>query len=132
MEITHRTRNIRITARKLRLVAEQVKHMPAQKALGVLPLVNKGGALHILKSLKAALQAAEDKNYNSDTLVIQRIFCDEGTSMKRMQHHSKGRSSMIMKKYSHLSIVLKGEQAAAKRSAKAVKKEEPEPVVEEK
>lgn len=135
MELTHHTRNIRIAPRKLRLVAEQVKHMPVDKALGVLPLVNKGGALHVLKSLKAAVDAAKDKNYNMESLVIQRIFCDEATAMKRMMHHSRGRSSMIMKKYSHLSIVLKGEQVTkAKKVAKAAKNEETQPtaVAEEK
>jgi large subunit ribosomal protein L22 len=134
MELTHHTRNIRIAPRKLRLVVEQVKHMPVGKAIGILPLVNKGGATHVLKSLKAAVDVAKEKNYDLDSLVIQRIFCDEGTAMKRMMHHSRGRSAMIMKKYSHLSIVLKGEQAVkAKKAAKTVKTEEPQPVaVEEK
>jgi len=124
MELTHHTRNIRIAPRKLRLVADQVKHMPAEKALAVLPLVNRHGAVHVLKSLKAAVQVAKDQNYSTDSLVIQRIFCDGAAAMKRMQSHSHGRMTGIMKQYSHLSIVLKGEQAGkTKRAAKPATEE---------
>ena len=131
MEVTHRTTKIRIAPRKLRLVAEKVKHMPAAKALELLPLVNRGGALHVRKSLKAAIAAAEDQNYDKDTLVIQRIWCDEGANMKRYIGHSRGRTSGIMKKHSHLSIVLKGEQFGKAAKAKPAKAQKPEDTIVE-
>ena len=123
MELKHVTRNIRLAPRKLRLVTEQVKYMPVEKALGVLPLTNKGGALHVHKSLKAAVGAAKDQNFDTDTLIIQRIFVDEGTAIKRMIGHSRGRMAMIMKKYSHLNIVLSGTQQGTKKTARPVKKD---------
>ena len=129
MEFTHRTHNIRVAPRKLRLVADQIKHMPASRALGVLPLTNRAAAHHVQKSLAAAVQVAKDNNYDADTLVIQRIFCDEGPAMRRMQSHAKGRMTSFSKQFSHLSIVLKGEQAAKKARIKATpaKTEENQP-----
>jgi large subunit ribosomal protein L22 len=132
MELKHFTRDIRIAPRKLRLVTEQVKHMPASKAIGILPLVNKRGALHVHKSLKAAVEAAKDKNYNPETLIIQRISVDEGTALKRAVPHSHGSSWRMMKKFSHLNIVLTGEiQEAKKPAVRKVKAAATETVTEE-
>jgi len=123
MEITHRTNNLRIAPRKLRLVADQVRHFDANKAMAVLPLViNRGGGL-IATSLKSAIQVAEDNNLDPATLVIQRIWADEGRKMKRSVHKSHGQSRMIMKFSSHLSIVLKGEPRQSARRKVAAKPE---------
>jgi large subunit ribosomal protein L22 len=124
-EITHHTRGIRVAPRKLRLVVDKVRHMPAGKALEILPLVPNRGALHVQKALKAAVGAASDKDLAQDSLVIQRIFADEGTAMKRVVRHSRGRAATIMKKYSHLTIVLKGETAVAAPARRRAKASEP-------
>ncbi len=129
MELTHHTRAIRIAPRKMRLVIDQFRHQPVDKALELLPLVRQGAAAHVYKSLKAARQAAEDINLDPATLVIQRLVCDEGTALKRMIKHSRGRSSMIMKKYSHLSIVLVGDQRT--RTTKKVRAAAPKEEVTE-
>lgn len=135
MEVQHHTRNIRIAPRKLRLVTDKIRHQKALDALGMLPLVTKRGALSIQKSLKAAVEAAKDQNLSADTLVIQRIWADEGPALKRTHTFSRGRMASMMKKYSHLTIVLKGEEvvSAPKRSKKekAAPDEAPEEVVEE-
>lgn len=109
MEITHRTRNLRIAPRKLRLVADKIRYKNAEQAVQILNLVpNKGG--HILaKSLKSAIQVAKDNNLESSSLIIQRVWCDEGTALKRLVGASRGRMLPIMKKYSHVSLVLVGE-----------------------
>jgi len=127
MEITHRTNNLRIAPRKLRLVADKLRHQNTDQALGMLPLVVNKGAGLLEKSLKSAVQVAKDNNLDPSTLVIQRIWCDEGPKLKRMIGHSRGRMSMIMKKFSHVSIVLKGEKIQRSR-AKARKPEIEEPL----
>jgi large subunit ribosomal protein L22 len=114
----------------MRLVVDKVRHLSADKALAILPHVPKRGAIHVEKSLKAAIEAAKDQNLSLDTLVIQRIWADEGAAMKRVIGHSRGRMSGIMKKYSHLTIVLKGE-TAGKKTKPAKTTETPEPVVTE-
>lgn len=121
-EIQHHTRNIRVAPRKLRMVVDKVRHMPAEKAIATLPLVMKRGSLHVEKALKAAIEAARDKNLNPDTLVVQRIWADEGQALKRIISRGRGRATGIMKKYSHLTIVLKGEEGgSAKKAAKRIK-----------
>lgn len=120
MEITHKTKNIKIAPRKLRLVTDAIMHQKAELALGKLGVVNKKAAPLVAKSLKSAIQVAKDNNLNSDSLVIQRIYCDEGMKLKRMVGCSRGRMARIMKHYSHLSIVLQGENKVATK--KAIKK----------
>ncbi len=119
LELTHTTRRLRVAPRKMRVVIDKIRHLPAQKALEVLPFVNRSAAPHIAKSVKAAIMAAKDANMNPDTLVIQRVWCDEGTALKRGIMYSRGRSAVMMKKYSHLTLVLAGEPAVkGKRAAK--------------
>lgn len=109
MEITHKTHNLRIAPRKLRLVSDQMRYQSAENALRLLPLILNKGAGLLYKSLKSAIEVAKDNQLDPSNLVIQRVWCDEGRKLKRSIHHSRGRSSMIMKQSSHLSIVLKGE-----------------------
>ncbi len=126
-EVTHHTYSIRIAPRKLRLVIDKVRHMKASHALQVLPLVNKRGALDIKNAVKAAMHAAEDLNLDPASLVIQQAWIDEAKALKRSIPQSRGRSAMIMKKYSHIGLVLKGEpKAKVSKKAKAVKAEAPE------
>jgi len=123
-EITHVTRNLRIAPRKLRLVIDKMRHMPAGHATEVLPLVVNKGARLAEKSLKSAIEVAKDRGLNPDTLLIQRVWAGEGMKLKRIIGHSRGRMAPIHKHYSHLSIVLKGEPLAKSRSARAAKASE--------
>lgn len=120
-EITHLTRSIRIAPRKLRLVVDKIRHLPADKALEMLPFITKRGSLPIAKAVKAAIEAAKDANLDPATLVIQRAWADEGKALKRVIRLGRGRSSMIMKKYSHIGLVLKGEEKTRTKRAKAAK-----------
>lgn len=115
MEITHRTRNLRVAPRKLRLIIDKVRHMPAEEAVQVVPLVTKRGAVLIQKSIKAAIQAAKDQNLDPKTLVIQRAWCDEGAALKRIHSFSRGRTAPMMKKYSHITLVLQGDAMSTTR-----------------
>ena len=124
MEITHRTNNLRIAPRKLRLVADTMRYQNALRALEMLPLVPNRGADLLFRSLKSAVQVAKDNNLDDTGLVIQRIWCDEGKPLKRQVMHSRGRAAMIMKKYSHLSIVLIGEPKTKTTKRKAAAGEE--------
>jgi len=122
-EITHHTRSLRIAPRKLRLIVDKIRHLSTEQALATLPLVAKRGALPVEKAVKAAVEAAKDANMDPATLVIQRAWADEGKALKRMVMHGRGRSSMIMKKYSHLGLVIKGEEKSrTKRAAKPAAK----------
>ena len=106
MEITHFTKNLPITSRKLRLVANTVKYKNATEALGLLNLLPNKGAHLMFKSLSSAIAMAKDNGTAVENLTIQRIMCNDGRTLKRMMGHSRGRMAMIMKKATHLSIVL--------------------------
>jgi large subunit ribosomal protein L22 len=123
MEIIHKTNNLRIAPRKLRLVADQVRHQDALKAMAILPLVtNKGGGI-IYKSLKSALEVAKDNDLDPKTLKIQRIWCDEGRKLKRFVSKSHGQVRPIIKHSSHLSIALQGETHLKRKVKKEVEEE---------
>jgi large subunit ribosomal protein L22 len=123
MEITHRTNNLRIAPRKLRLVADKIRYQNASHALQLLPLIVNKGAGMLYKSLKSAVQVAEDNDLDTTQLIIQRIWCDEGKPLKRMIGHSRGRMAQIMKQSSHVSIVLKGEPKVKAKRKTAVAEE---------
>ena len=118
MEITHRTKNLPITARKLRLVADKMRYQKAEKALELLPLLPQKGARLLRTSLASAVQVAKDNDMDSSTLVIQQIWGDEGRRLKRYIGHSRGRMAPIQKLSSHLSIVLTGEVQTKRRTKK--------------
>lgn len=126
MEITHRTHNLRIAPRKLRLVVDKMRYQKAEQALEVLNLIPNKGGLLVSKSLKSAIQVAKDNNLDSSTLIIQRAWCDEGTKLKRLVGASRGRMLRIMKHYTHLSLVLTGEEMTrTRRKVKTTATEEP-------
>jgi ribosomal protein L22 len=61
------------------------------------------------------MQVAVNRNLDKSTVVIQRIFVNEGQRLKRYQGHSRGRIDPFQKQYSHLCLVIKGEPKAVSR-----------------
>jgi len=119
MEFIYRANDLKIAPRKLRMVVDKVRHMPVDRALGVLPLIPNKGAQLTAKALAAAVASAvRDQDQQREQLVIQRVWVDEARPLKRMMMHSRGRSAMIMKKSSHLVLVLApaAEKAVAKQT----------------
>ncbi|SPT69286.1 50S ribosomal protein L22 [Anaerobiospirillum thomasii] len=98
-------RNARSSAQKARLVADQVRGMPVDKALNLLKFSPRKAAKIIYKVLESAVANAEN-NYSLDveTLVVSRIMVDEGPSMKRIMPRAKGRADRIVKRTSHISV----------------------------
>ena len=107
MEITVTSKYIRISPTKLRLVANAIKMSSAEKALGILKFINKGGGKPMLKLLKSAIANAKN-NYSIsiDTLYIKEARVDCGPSLKRIQPRAQGRADRIIKRTSHISLKL--------------------------
>ena len=107
MEVKAVTRYVRISPRKVRLVTELVKGKPAEEALTILKFLPKKAARLVGKTLQSAVANAEQNpNIDVDTLYIKRIFVDEGPSMKRWRARAMGRATRILKRTSHITIVL--------------------------
>jgi large subunit ribosomal protein L22 len=111
MLIKAESKFIRTSARKLRLVADLVRHQSPEEAVTVLTHLRKRAATPLLKTLKQALaNAVNNHNLPKDTLLIQSIEVNEGPTYKRWQPVSRGRAHSIFKRTSHIKIVLKSSE----------------------
>jgi len=100
-------KNARISAQKMRLVANQVRGLTVESALNVLNFSPKKGAQMVKKALMSALANAEhNEGADVDELTISRIFVDEGPTYKRYRARAKGRGTRILKRTSHVTVTL--------------------------
>ena len=122
MQIKAESKFIRQSPRKIRLVADLVRPMALGEALTTLTHLRKRAATPLLKALKQA-QANAVNNYNlsKDTLSIQSIEVNEGSTYKRWQPVSRGRAHSIFKRTSHIKVILKSLQPKTKKT-KTIKK----------
>ena len=125
MEVRAIAKSQRISPRKLRLIAEAVKHMPIDQAYGVLEITHKRAAKIMQKTLKSAVaNAITNANLDKDNLVIAQVLVNESQPFKRFRPSTRGRIHPYKKRGSHLTIVLKEKAVVAKPVAAAKKSEE--------
>lgn len=107
MEAKAILRSARISAQKVRLVADQVRGMPVGNATNLLAFSNKKAAHLVKKVLLSAVANAENNlGADVDELLVSKIFVDEGPSLKRMHARAKGRGNRITKRTSHITVVV--------------------------
>lgn len=107
MEVLAQYRQARASAQKIRLVANLVRNKNVQKALYILDYSPKKAACLVKKVLKSAIANAEHNHgADIDNLKIKTIFVNEGPTMKRMMPRAKGRADRILKRTSHITIVV--------------------------
>ena len=101
-------RNIRISPQKLNLVAEQIRGKKAAVALNDLEFSRKRIADDVRKCLAAAIANAENNHdLDVDALVVKEAHVGKSIVMKRFHARGRGRSSRIVKPFSHLTIVVR-------------------------
>lgn len=107
MEVSANLRFARISPQKCRLVADQVRGMPVDKALELLAFSPKKGAVIIKKLLNSAIANAEhNEGADIDELSVTKIYVDQGPTMKRIKPRAKGRADRILKRTSHITLVV--------------------------
>ncbi len=112
MEVKAKLRNYRVSARKARLLADEIRGKGVEDALTILELSSKRFAKPLAKLVRSALASAEEKNERDkagidvDNLVVDRIMVDQGSSMWRIRARAQGRAAWIQRRTSHVSIVL--------------------------
>jgi len=107
MEVSSKLRFARISPQKCRLVADQVRGMPVEKALEILEFSPKKSAAIIKKVLNSAIANAEhNEGADIDDLKVSTIFVDQGPTMKRIQARAKGRANRIIKRTSHITLTV--------------------------
>jgi large subunit ribosomal protein L22 len=98
---------IRISAQKARLVADVVRGMGVDKAITTLRFMPKKGAGIILKVLESAVaNATQDDQADVDNLYVKNILVDGGPSLKRIRPRAQGRATGIIKRTSHITVIL--------------------------
>ncbi|MBL1292617.1 MAG: 50S ribosomal protein L22 [Thiotrichales bacterium] len=102
-----RLRHGRISAQKARLVADQIRGLPVDRALQVLTLSQKKGAGIIKKVLESAIANAEHNDGTDiDDLRVSKICVDEAATFKRFRARAKGRGNQILKRNSHITVTV--------------------------
>ncbi|MES1925894.1 50S ribosomal protein L22 [Salinisphaera sp. T31B1] len=105
MESFAKLRFARISPQKARLVADEVRGMPVERALETLQFSTKKAAHIVRKLLESAVANAEhNEGADIDELKVSVIMIDEGPTMKRMKPRARGRADRIFKRTSHLTI----------------------------
>ena len=96
-----------ISAQKVRLVADQIRGMEVEKALEILSFSNKKAAVLMKSVLDSALANAEHNDgADIDELKVSEVMVDEGPTMKRIRARAKGRANRILKRSSHITVVV--------------------------
>lgn len=107
MEVAAKLRNAPIAAQKGRLVADQIRGMPVEKALNVLKFSTKKAAAIIRKVLESAIANAEhNEAADIDELTVSTVFVDEGATQKRIRARAKGRANRILKRSCHITVIV--------------------------
>src|SRR5438094_8140051 len=133
MEVRATYRYAKISPFKAREITREIQGLPVSAALDVVAYSPKKAAALINKTLKSAVANAENNaNLKVDGLVVKEAIVGEGPTMKRMMARARGSGSRILKRTSHIRIVLSDEipietretrKAKRKQEEKAAKKE---------
>ena len=99
--------NVGVTPRKARLVIDLVRGKTVAEAQAILKNVNKAASPIVLKLINsAAANAVNNHGMNSDKLFVKEIYANEGLKMKRFMPRAKGRASGLVKRTSHINVVV--------------------------
>jgi large subunit ribosomal protein L22 len=110
MEVRSIYRYAKISPFKVREVTRAIQGLPVSAALDIVAFSPKKAAGLINKTLKSAVANAENNaNLKVDTLVVKEATCGEGPTMKRMMPRARGSGSRILKRSSHIRIILTDE-----------------------
>src|SRR5436309_4476223 len=127
MEAEASLRYLRITPRKVRVVADLTRGKNVNQALAQLAYVEKRAAEPVAKLLRSAVanaeQAAKNQSLDVDRLRVKELMVDQGPSLRRYMPRAMGRAFKIQKKTSHISLTLSdGTTGGARRAQQTTKK----------
>lgn len=107
MRVSAVLRGTRLSAQKGRLVADQIRGLPVERALNILAFSPKKGAVIIKKVLESAIANAEhNEAADIDELKVSTICVDEGSTLKRFRARAKGRGARILKPTCHITVTV--------------------------
>jgi large subunit ribosomal protein L22 len=105
MEVSAKLSNAPFSAQKGRLVGDQIRGLPVEKALDILNFSSKKAASVIKKVLESAIANAEhNESADIDDLKVSTVYVNEGATLKRISARAKGRANHILKRTCHITI----------------------------
>ncbi|MDO8683603.1 MAG: 50S ribosomal protein L22 [Armatimonadota bacterium] len=122
MEARAVARFVRVTPRKARFVVDAVRGKNVHDALAILKFTPNQAARVVEKLLKSAVANAENNHHmDADLLKVSTVFVDNGPTMKRIHPRAMGRAYSILKRSSHITLVVEeGEEPARRTRRKQV------------
>ena len=107
MEVRASAKNIGVSARKARLILDRLDGLSVDQSLALLRYLPSPHARSVSKIVLSAASNAENNfDLNVDDLFVKRAFADEGRTQKRFRPRSRGRVSPILKRSTHITIIL--------------------------
>ena len=123
MEFKATLNNLRMSPRKVRLVADAIRRKPVSDAVTILENLNKKASVPVRKLVQSA--AANAKNTEGilpGSLVVEQIYVDGGPTLRRFRPRAFGRAFMIRKRTSRITVVLSSTATPVKKKSAAKKK----------
>jgi large subunit ribosomal protein L22 len=115
MNVNSTLRGVRLSAQKGRLVADQIRGLPVDRALNILSFSPKKGAAIIRKVLESAIANAEhNEGADIDELRVTSVFVEQGPTLKRFTARAKGRGNRISKPTCHIYLTVGDEPARSR------------------
>jgi large subunit ribosomal protein L22 len=117
MEVQAITKNVRMSAQKMREVVRQIQGLPAAHAQAALAVTPRKGARFVAKTLKSAIANAEDlkahhqhySGLNTENLVVKEALAQTASTIRRFTPKARGSAGPILKRNCHIKIVLTDE-----------------------
>ena len=115
MNIIAQSNGVKVSTRKIRLVADAVRTMSPDDAVAMLSILKKRGAVPVLKTLQSAIANAVNNNkIERQALVIHAVEVTEGTAQKRYHPSTRGRIHPYKKRTSNIRVVLESKEKEEK------------------
>ena len=107
MRVSATAKRLRISPRKVRLVAAQVRGKPVDQAVNILSFSNRKGAALVKRVVESAIANAENnEGADIDNLSVAAVAVNEGVTMKRFRPRAKGRADRIFKRTCHVTVTV--------------------------
>ena len=111
MDVRATAKTVRFTPRKVRLVLDMVRGRSVEEALAILKFTPNHAATAVAKVVKsAAANATNNNQLNAENLYIKACYANEGVVLKRIMPRAKGNAAQILKRTSHITVVVSDEK----------------------
>jgi large subunit ribosomal protein L22 len=111
MDVRATAKTVRYTPRKVRLVLNLIRGKSVDEAMAILKFTPNHAATAVAKVVKsAAANATNNNNLDADKLYVKECYANEGITLKRYMPRAKGSASQILKRTSHITVVVSDEK----------------------